>query len=305
MAFPVISLTCSAEFQPLWMSSGSLRGAVLSVVALILRGGFRLQTRQTPLPPPSASWGFSGPKLREPSPGCRDGWKLLHSEGVSMLVVLTTPYASVLSSFQFLLSCFCPHRWRWQSLYIICSAWVRSVSWFHWEKKKKMECAKWLFSPYCFVMISRRIGEKCWLTKLCLHWCSEAFKFQTYGSLFVVLLEYLVLILLLHGQRTGSVWYRCNDFGWEFLCLLGSTVSLKRKMHFLIGGCRVQYTLMSWSLFIVLFIDFPSFNYFFLLILSFVDGSGGSVAKLCPTLGTPWTVACQAPLYMGFPRQEY
>ena len=30
-----------------------------------------------------------------------------------------------------------------------------------------------------------------------------------------------------------------------------------------------------------------------------------SVAKLCPTLMTPWTVARQAPLSMGFPRQEY
>ena len=29
------------------------------------------------------------------------------------------------------------------------------------------------------------------------------------------------------------------------------------------------------------------------------------VAKLCPTLETPWTVACQAPLPMGFPSQEY
>ena len=29
------------------------------------------------------------------------------------------------------------------------------------------------------------------------------------------------------------------------------------------------------------------------------------VAKLCPTLATPWTVACQAPLSMGFSRQEY
>ena len=28
------------------------------------------------------------------------------------------------------------------------------------------------------------------------------------------------------------------------------------------------------------------------------------VAKLCPTLATPWTVACQAPLSMGFSRQE-
>ena len=30
----------------------------------------------------------------------------------------------------------------------------------------------------------------------------------------------------------------------------------------------------------------------------------GLVAKLCPTLATPWTVARQAPLSMGFPRLE-
>ena len=30
-----------------------------------------------------------------------------------------------------------------------------------------------------------------------------------------------------------------------------------------------------------------------------------SVAKLCPTLCDPMTVACQAPLSMGFCRQEY
>ena len=30
-----------------------------------------------------------------------------------------------------------------------------------------------------------------------------------------------------------------------------------------------------------------------------------SLAQLCLTLGTPWTVAHQAPLSMGFPRQEY
>ena len=31
-----------------------------------------------------------------------------------------------------------------------------------------------------------------------------------------------------------------------------------------------------------------------------------SVAQLCQSLVTPWTVACQAPLSMGlFPRQEY
>ena len=31
----------------------------------------------------------------------------------------------------------------------------------------------------------------------------------------------------------------------------------------------------------------------------------GLLAQTCPTLGTPRTVACQAPLCMGFPRQEY
>ena len=29
------------------------------------------------------------------------------------------------------------------------------------------------------------------------------------------------------------------------------------------------------------------------------------VAKLCPTLAAPWTVVYQAPLSMGFSRQEY
>ena len=29
------------------------------------------------------------------------------------------------------------------------------------------------------------------------------------------------------------------------------------------------------------------------------------MAKSCPTLETPWTVACQSPLSMGFSRQEH
>ena len=33
-------------------------------------------------------------------------------------------------------------------------------------------------------------------------------------------------------------------------------------------------------------------------------GGGGLVANSCPTLATPWTIACQA-LFMGFSRQEY
>ena len=33
--------------------------------------------------------------------------------------------------------------------------------------------------------------------------------------------------------------------------------------------------------------------------------SGGLVPKSCPTIAIPWTLAYQAPLPMGFPRQEY
>ena len=39
-----------------------------------------------------------------------------------------------------------------------------------------------------------------------------------------------------------------------------------------------------------------------------VNGGGGGslvVAKSCPALATPCTAVCQAPLSVGFPRQEY
>ena len=43
----------------------------------------------------------------------------------------------------------------------------------------------------------------------------------------------------------------------------------------------------------------------FLLNCSGGGGGGGLFAKSCPTLVTPWTVAHQAPLSVGFSRQEY
>ena len=42
-----------------------------------------------------------------------------------------------------------------------------------------------------------------------------------------------------------------------------------------------------------------------LCIYIYLYGGGGSVAKSCPTLVTPWTVAHQAPLSIEFSRQEY
>ena len=34
-------------------------------------------------------------------------------------------------------------------------------------------------------------------------------------------------------------------------------------------------------------------------------GGGGLVAKSCPTLATPWTIAHQGPLSMGLSREDY
>ena len=38
---------------------------------------------------------------------------------------------------------------------------------------------------------------------------------------------------------------------------------------------------------------------------TYIVAGGGLVTMLCATLAIPWTVACQAPLSMGFSRQEY
>ena len=36
-----------------------------------------------------------------------------------------------------------------------------------------------------------------------------------------------------------------------------------------------------------------------------LHNGGGLVTKSCPNLATPQSTACQAPLSMGFPKQEY
>ena len=40
-------------------------------------------------------------------------------------------------------------------------------------------------------------------------------------------------------------------------------------------------------------------------IITGIVSGGGLVAKSCPTLVTPWTVARQGHLFMGFSREEY
>ena len=41
------------------------------------------------------------------------------------------------------------------------------------------------------------------------------------------------------------------------------------------------------------------------LTILYTGGRGGIVTKSCQTLVTPWTVACRAPLSVGFSRQGY
>ena len=42
-----------------------------------------------------------------------------------------------------------------------------------------------------------------------------------------------------------------------------------------------------------------------IITLNVSGGGGGLFTKSGLILATPWTVACQAPLSMGFSRQEY
>ena len=49
----------------------------------------------------------------------------------------------------------------------------------------------------------------------------------------------------------------------------------------------------------------PNLVYIYICVYVCVCEYGGLVAKLCPTLVAPWTVAFQAPLSVGFCRQDY
>ena len=40
-------------------------------------------------------------------------------------------------------------------------------------------------------------------------------------------------------------------------------------------------------------------------MMAVINTDGGLVIKSCPTLAMSWNSACQGPLSMGFPRQEY
>ena len=73
-----------------------------------------------------------------------------------------------------------------------------------------------------------------------------------------------------------------------------------------IMGLLSFHNLMNQSLVNNLFIYLPTYLLLVLLVWRILTVVvGGLLAKSYPTLVTLWTVACQAPLSMGFSRQEY
>ena len=94
----------------------------------------------------------------------------------------------------------------------------------------------------------------------------------------------IILLLLFWIQ-----WYLCTDrlLGLSYVWSQGEILSATKDL-----------SVHSWM-------EFPPSTW---LIPEFVlsNPCGGCfIPKLCPTFATPWTVVRQAPLSMGFPRQEY
>ena len=81
-------------------------------------------------------------------------------------------------------------------------------------------------------------------------------------------------------------------------CLMASSV-VSLKYHPYADTTRIYISNIRLSL------ELQTFIWNHTVQLSVYKYGGGLVAQSCPTLAIPWTVACQAPLSMGFSRQEY
>ena len=92
-----------------------------------------------------------------------------------------------------------------------------------------------------------------------------------------------------HGRGHSSTMLLPGLSPWTSTCLPSHKLS---KLHCLgfYGGLITQ----AW---LIKFLDIGEITNFWWLVVS--------VTKSCPTLATQWTVVLQAPLNMGFSRQEY
>ena len=71
------------------------------------------------------------------------------------------------------------------------------------------------------------------------------------------------------------------------------------------NGYDKTYSLLFWTKFYERQVFSHAYDTSHYHTVSLYIYGGGLVAKSCPTLVTPWTVTWQAPLSMGFSRQEY
>ena len=146
-----------------------------------------------------------------------------------------------------------------------------------------------------------------------LTWTLEKF------YLLCIFLEILNNIMSRASDSLNFVWWPLWIYNISALCLSGA-LTLTKGLHngsFLCGSISFMVSTFSrphlplFSQNGILANSFLSFQHLSSRQFTPVGCSqqqcigGGLVTKSCPTIVTPWTVACRAPLSMGFSRQEY
>ena len=95
-----------------------------------------------------------------------------------------------------------------------------------------------------------------------------------------------------------SLWESSSLFTWIFIylfCFVNAICRLICNINYF--STSIFFSPLDWQ-------QLEGYLYYSSLACSPMV-VGGSVAKSCLTSTAPWTVACQAPLSMGFPKLEY
>ena len=83
-------------------------------------------------------------------------------------------------------------------------------------------------------------------------------------------------------------------------------IQVSWSFNYLLHTVLTEAECVSRALNIFLSSTFMYSLFLFVILYHWQGGDGsGLVTNLCTTLATPWTVACQGPLFMGFSRREY